>query len=200
MKDREQTLQTERSGFGFFDSIGKVANRIFDILIISILHVIVCLPIVTLGGAKTALCKVCRTWTDGEDATVRDYLRELKAEWKHGIVPGLLAALAAALLIVDVLICNGEGCPAILKVLTIGTVLIVSEIVEQMFLVNAVFEVSVGQMVKDACILSLLHPFRSLIAAVLSVVIWIPALKVYLIALVHRPTYRELRSQFQEAS
>ena len=69
----------------FTQQFAKISNRIFDIMVISVLHVLLCVPLITIGGAETALARVSMQWTPGEDASFVHYLRIFRTEWKNGI-------------------------------------------------------------------------------------------------------------------
>ena len=72
-----------------------------DILLLSILWLLCCLPVVTIGAATTALYDaVVHCFRRKESDYLARFFETFKAEWKHGILPTLLwgAVLTALIL------------------------------------------------------------------------------------------------------
>lgn len=183
----------------FTQTVGKISNRIFDIMVISVLHVLLCVPVITIGGAETALFRVGMQWTRGEDASFMDYLRIFCAEWKNGIRLGIFTLLVSALLVLDAGICAMELCPMPVRVFGMIAILFISSVIAQIFLCNAMFRVTATQAVRNACLLAVLHPLRNLITAVIAVLLWIPALRAWMIAKLNKRTYQDMRAAYEES-
>lgn len=177
-------------------SFGRAANRIFDLIVLSILQMLLYIPIVTIGGSKTAMYLICRRWSEGEDATIPDFLRSFKKEWKKAIPLSLITVGVATFAVVDLIIFKQAGCPALLRVLILAVVLFSGAVIEHCYMVNAIFMATTGQIVKDALIIALMHAFRSLLTAVIIALVAIPALKTHLIFLVNQKPYEKLRDSF----
>ncbi|MDO4487617.1 MAG: YesL family protein [Eubacteriales bacterium] len=183
---------------GFGEGLARGVNWVFDVIVVSLLHLICCIPLVTLGGAKTSLYKMVIRWQHGEDATVPDYLKELKNEFRSGIVPGLITIVADVILYIDMTIGLAEGTPLLIRVFTFVIVLYVTALIEQVYMVNANFKVTVGQLLKNALIITLLHPVRSLFTGIEASVILVPVIRTQLAAWINKKTYLELRERFRE--
>ena len=184
----------------FTQQFAKISNRIFDIMVISVLHVLLCVPLITIGGAETALARVSMQWTQGEDASFVDYLRIFRTEWKNGICLGLLTLLVSALLVFDARICGMELCPMPVRVFGIIAILFNSSIIAHIFLCNAMFKVTTMQAIKNACLLAVLHPLRNTITAIIAVLLWMPGLRSWLIAKLNKKTYQDIRATYEEST
>lgn len=185
-------MKAKKSMAGFMELYGRIVNRIFDGIVISAVHLLLCIPIITIGGAETALYTVCWQWGQGEDSSILDYFRVFRKEWKGGIAQGLLSFLAIAVLALDVMVCSVESCPVLMRAITVGVILFGGSVIAHGFLLNALFEGTVRRNVKNAVIIAVTYPFKNLITAAAAVLIWIPALRAYVIARVNRSTYSGL--------
>ena len=79
-----------------------------------------------------------------------------------------------------------------MRAITVGVILFGGSVIAHGFLLNALFEGTVRRNVKNAVILAVTYPFKNLITAAAAVLIWIPALRAYVIARVNRSTYSGL--------
>ncbi len=83
---------------GFFRFMGKV----FDMIVLDILTLIVCIPIVTIGPALTALYYVTlKIVRDEEGYVVRGFFKSFKQNFKQGFLLELIVAAAAIILYFD---------------------------------------------------------------------------------------------------
>ena len=75
-----------------------------DLLVLNLLAILCSLPIFTIGAAVTALDDVCfRMIRQEGSSVVRGYFHAFRANFKRGILLGLLFLAAAALLYFDYL-------------------------------------------------------------------------------------------------
>ena len=82
----------------FFTFMGKVC----DMMIISLLWFVCCLPIVTIGPATTALYYVMVKVIRRERGYVfREYCRSFKENFKVGTISGVILVLLAVILVID---------------------------------------------------------------------------------------------------
>lgn len=83
---------------GFFRFMGKV----FDMILLDILTLIVCIPVVTIGPALTALYYVTlKIVRDEEGYVVRGFFKSFKQNFKQGFLLELIVAAAAIILYFD---------------------------------------------------------------------------------------------------
>lgn len=77
----------------------RACGKIFDMVVLSALFCALCLPVVTIGPAVTALYyTVVKCVRRGESATYKNFFRAFKENFKVGAVSGVLVLLACALL------------------------------------------------------------------------------------------------------
>lgn len=90
---------------GFLHEDGPITSllsRLTDLLLVNVFWVICCLPIVTIGASTTAMYDVCmRLALHEEIGVIKTFFQSFIRHLKRGTLLFLLAALAAALLIID---------------------------------------------------------------------------------------------------
>lgn len=88
---------------GFFRFMGKVC----DMILLDILTLILCIPIVTIGPALTALFYVSmKIVRDEEGYVFRSFFKSFKQNFKQGFLLELAVIAAAAVLYVDLVVVN----------------------------------------------------------------------------------------------
>lgn len=77
----------------------RTCDKIFDVVVLSVLWAVLCLPVVTAGPATAALYyTVVKCIRRGEAGTYRNFFHAFKENFKVGAVSGVVAAGAGALL------------------------------------------------------------------------------------------------------
>lgn len=88
---------------GFFRFMGKVC----DMILLDILTLILCIPIVTIGPALTALFYVSmKIVRDEEGYVFRSFFKSFRQNFKQGVLLELAVIAAAAVLYVDLVVVN----------------------------------------------------------------------------------------------
>lgn len=83
---------------GFFRFMGKVC----DMILLDVLTLIVCIPIITIGPALTALYYVALKIVRNEEGYVfRSFFKSFRQNFKQGFLLELIIAICAAVLYVD---------------------------------------------------------------------------------------------------
>lgn len=83
-------------------------TRIFDALVATLLFVLCCLPVVTIGAALSAVyATMIRIAGDGCSSTVRCFFGAFKENFRQATILWLLALLAGAVVAADIVVCWG---------------------------------------------------------------------------------------------
>ncbi len=84
--------------FGFEGGFTRICSKIFDLMILSILWVICCIPLITIGDATSALYyAVVKSVKEDNGYAVKEFFRSFKRNFKSAVIIWLiLAAFFAA--------------------------------------------------------------------------------------------------------
>ena len=78
-----------------YDSpIIRFFERVFELIVINLLTLLLCLPLVTAGGAMTALYTTLFNMRQQKGRAVKGYFQAFKKEFKYALPLGLLCAAA----------------------------------------------------------------------------------------------------------
>lgn len=97
--------------FGIDGPVVAFLSRVMDIMILSILWLVCCLPIVTIGPSTAAMYYVAMNMaTNTDNGIVKSFFRSLKRNMKQGAAITLLLLVVAAILYFDYSVASGmEG-------------------------------------------------------------------------------------------
>ena len=155
----------------FFNTINPVADfivRLFDLIILSILWLICCLPIITIGTSTAAMYYVTMKMVRNEDnGIIRCFFRSFKANMKQGIIISLLFTIAGILLYFDWIFAFAvDGVLGfILRILFVVLTLLLSMVVVFTFPLQARFRNTMLNTLKNALLLAV-NNFKNTMVAV----------------------------------
>jgi len=90
---------------GFFNlenPVFQVLGKICDMLLVSIVYILLCIPIITIGPASTALYYVMVKVIRRERGYVfREFFRSFKLNFKKGAIVGILMLIVTVILVFD---------------------------------------------------------------------------------------------------
>lgn len=160
----------------FFRFMGKLG----DLVILSVLWLLCCLPVVTIGASTTALFYVARKIAAEEDyQTAKDFFRAFRRNWKQATQVWLLLLASGALFLADLLIglqtegAQGNLFRGIGGVLCILWLLVCGYV----FPLLARYEYKTGQLLRMAALMSIRRPLTSVMILLLT--LWLPLLLWY---------------------
>ncbi|MEI3847675.1 MULTISPECIES: YesL family protein [unclassified Microbacterium] len=151
----------------------RFLTRIADLMILNVLFIVTSLPIVTLGASLTALNFVTlRIASDTDRTIVGDYLRSFRQNFRQATLAGLVvgafaAALAAWYLVVTELVTAPVAQFALLAV-WYALAFLAAMAALYVFPYLASFEGTLGEVLRNARLLSLRHPLAPLAVLVLT--------------------------------
>lgn len=157
---------------GFF----RFLNKVFDILVLNLLTVLLCIPIVTAGPAFASLYYIMMKEVRNEEGyVVRPYFKFFKENFRQGFILELIVIAAAVIMTSDLYIMyqwtaqDSSFLLMALFALLVGFAVIVAVTAVFVFPMLAKFDNSIKGILKN----SLMMAFRHLPQAVAVVVIWV---------------------------
>jgi len=92
---------------GFFNlenPVFQLLGKVCDMLFVSVVYIVLCLPIVTIGPANTALYyAIVKVIRRERGYIFREFFRSFKLNFKRGAIVGILLTLAMIILGFDIL-------------------------------------------------------------------------------------------------
>ena len=81
----------------------RFVGKFFDACFLSVVYLIFCLPIFTIGAANTALYYVfLKLAKDEEGYLIRDFIKSFRQNFKQATIVGILLTIIGIILIVDI--------------------------------------------------------------------------------------------------
>ena len=139
-------------------------NSLANGMLINIVFLICCLPIVTIGAARTALFTVSFRWANQKEAGVARFFQAFLKNLKTSTIPWLLTLAGLAFLFYDIFLIRNNafaGGKICLAICVIAFVLL-GLVQSQMFLFHAKFSCTVRQLFVNSALVVLANPLRAL--------------------------------------
>lgn len=160
---------------GLDSGIIRFLNRVADIMAVNAAFLITCIPVFTYGPAKDALYACAMKWARKEEAGWSEYFRELKLNFRSGILPGLFMLLLTVIACADFLFAFSEYGNRFMRIIAVIVIIVLFPFEEQALLFMSCFGCTFRELLYNTLILCLSHPLRVLIGAVFMlgpVVLW----------------------------
>lgn len=151
---------------GFFNlenPVFQLLGKVCDMLFVSVLYIVLCLPIVTIGPASTALYyAIVKVIRRERGYIFREFFRSFKLNFKRGAIIGILLTIALIILGFDILYAWGLTEPdsnkgSLLMGVFIGIVFLVISFSIYVFPILSRFDMTVKQLFKAAVYMSMRH-------------------------------------------
>lgn len=144
-------------------------NTAADFILVNILFLICCLPVVTIGAARTALFSVGFVWINKDDGGVKEFLRAFRKNFRSCLLPWVFLLVCGLFLIFDIYICVKLPFPGSTVFLLVSVILLLFFLLfqTQIFPFCAKFNCTLRQLFGNAGLLMLAHPLRSIAILVL---------------------------------
>lgn len=153
----------------FFDMdspVMRFLNRMGDLMILNILMVICCIPIVTVGAAFTAMHYVLLKIVRGEEGyLIRGFFKSFRANFRQATLIWLMMLVVIAVYVGDSLIFNYSGLefPKALVIAVVAVAFLLLMMAVYVFPLQARFENSVKNTLKNAMILAFANLPRTIL-------------------------------------
>ncbi len=84
-------------------------NRVADLMILNIIYILVCIPVITIGPATTALYYVTLKMARNEESyIIRSFFRSFKLNFVQGLVMWIFDLVFAGIMVLDFMVMNGK--------------------------------------------------------------------------------------------
>ena len=157
----------------FFDSENPVMRflaRLVDLVALNVITILYSLPLITAGGALTAMNYVLlHLHRDEETYIFRMFRKSFRENFRQGIPEGLLVLAAVVITAVDMLALHGSESRTATMMMIVITVIAVMVFVMSvyMFALQSRYENTVAQTILNAARLTLTYLPRSAVMAVI---------------------------------
>ncbi len=147
----------------------RVLNRVADLMILNFLMIICCIPIITAGAAFTGMYYVLLKIVRGEEGyLIRGFFKSFKANFRQATLLWLMMLLVVAVYVGDCLIFNYSALefPKALIIAVVVVAMLLLMIAVYVFPLQARFENSIKNTLKNALILALVNLPRTILMIV----------------------------------
>ena len=153
--------------FNHDSPVMQFLDKITDLLILNFFFLLACIPVVTAGAAKTALCYSVAHLFHEEGHPIADFWRTFRAELKQAFFLFLIAAAGDALLITVILYyLRQQGSLAFVLLVVCAIAALVFLLAQSWFFrLQARFRNTVGGTVRNSFLIALSRPLRSALLA-----------------------------------
>lgn len=145
-------------------------SNLTDIVILNVICLICCIPVVTIGPAVTAMHYVTLKMVKDENGyIVKNFFKSFKENFRQAFIAWLIFLLITVVFILDFKILQSMGINEnkILSIVVGAIYLFSSMTAMYVFPILSRFSNSLGQTIKNAFFMSILHIFKTLIMAVI---------------------------------
>ena len=155
----------------FLNALGKV----FDLLVLSLMWLVLCLPIITIGPASTAFYyTVVKVIRRDRSYLFKEFFRSFKLNFKQGVIVTLIYVVLAVLMVIDIdfaiqLTQDGSKIGSILYGVFIAEAVFVIFTLVYIFPVLSRFTVTIKHLFKWSFFMSVKHLGWTVLLAVLFV-------------------------------
>lgn len=158
--------------------IMKALTIAADLLILNLLTMVLCIPIITMGPAVTAMNDIVIHIVRGEEGyTVKPYFQSFKANFKQGMILGLIPVAAAGILYLDYLAARMYIPIMRAPIIAIGVIILA--IAFYAFGMLARYENTLRGTMKNAAMLAVGNFPRTLFMVVCAVGLWLVCIHFY---------------------
>lgn len=134
-------------------------NKLTDIVILNLFFIILCIPVVTIGAATTALYYVCVKMVKNEESYIwKDFFKSFAQNFKQATIIWLINLVAIGIFVTDIAILSGGALANVSRALFIAILivgLILVSIMLYVYPMQSHFYNSVPNTIKNAFILSI---------------------------------------------
>ena len=153
-------------------TFSRIMNRFADLVILNVLYFVSCIPIVTVGAARTALFDVCyRFNTPEENSVPKTYWAAFRSNFKQATGLWLLLGFFEVTAVVDaVILFHAKGTIHPLMLAALLALLLVLVVEAMIFPLISRFQNTWGASLKNALLLSIAQFPKVLLLGILEVV------------------------------
>jgi uncharacterized membrane protein YesL len=161
--------------FNMDNPLFSILSKICDMLFISIAYIFLCIPIITIGPATTALYySVVKVIRRERGYMFREFFKSFKLNFKRSAIVGVILTIMFIILGYDLVYAYGLTAPdstqgSLLMGVFIGLTFLVSAFTIFVFPVLSRFDMTVKQLIKAAIYMSMRHIHFSILMIIVNV-------------------------------
>lgn len=156
--------------FRWDNPIMQKITKVGNLILLNILWILCSLPLITMGAATTALYStVFQYQTQEEDAVFKPFFRAFSKNFKQSTLLWLLMLAILALMLFNIRFLFALGAETLIGIVIIVSCAIFLLILPQLLPQIARFETTLGAVIKNAALLTVLHMPSAFLMAALNV-------------------------------
>mgnify|MGYP002409323948 CR=1 FL=1 len=159
--------------FSIDSKFSQVMSRLFDLMILNLIFIVMCIPIVTIGANVTAMYYVTIKMVRNEDSyTFKSYWKSFKENFKQSTIIWLILLVAGLFLISDIYLVNNVMTGAItnIKYIFFFLLMVYFFVMLYVFPSQSRFYNTIKHTLKNSLLFSIRHlPYTILMLAVIVV-------------------------------
>ncbi|NLK03007.1 MAG: DUF624 domain-containing protein [Clostridiales bacterium] len=165
--------------FNLDNPLFSILNKICDMLFVSIIYIILCLPIFTIGPATTALYyAVVKVIRRERGYISREFFRSFKLNFKRGTIVGLVLTLLFIILTFDLIYAYGLTAPdsnkgSLLMGVFIGITFLLVCFTIYVLPVLSRFDTTIKQLIRTTVYMSMRHMGSTILMVIASALVYI---------------------------
>lgn len=164
-----------RNLFNLENPLFSTLSKIFDLLIISIAYIFLCIPIVTIGPANTALYyTVVKVIRRERGYVFREFFKSFKLNFKRAAIVGVILTIVFAILAFDLIYAYGaaknDSKGSIMMGVFIGITFLTIAFSVYVFPVLSRFDMTIKQLVRAAAFMSMRHILFTILMILVNVI------------------------------
>ena len=163
------------SFFSLDSKFSQIMGRVFDLMMLNIIFLIMCIPIVTIGASTTALYTVMLKLVRNEEGYIfRSFFRAFKENFKQSTLIWLIIAAFSVVWWLDFRIAGmmGAGAGEVLRIIFLIVGFLLLSVTIYVFPLTARYENKISATFKNALILTIAKlPYTLLMVAVVVVAV-----------------------------
>ncbi len=158
--------------FDFDNPIYIFFERVADIVLLNLVWLACCVPVITIGASTTAMLSVAFAMARGERVSIfKEFFAAFRSNFKQSTLIFLIVSAIGGLLWLDLLFWSARSSQLaqIFQIVTVGLLIPYLFLLIYVFSVQAFFENSLKNTLKNSLLMAFAHPIASLQLALLLV-------------------------------
>lgn len=147
------------SFFSLDSKFSQIMSRVFDLMVLNIIFLIMCVPIVTIGANFTAMYYVTLKMIKNEETYIfRTYWKSFRENFKQATAIWLIMLAALIVLILDLmLVINMSGAVTYLRFVFLVLICFEAMVLSYVFPVLSRFDNTVKNTIKNSMLMAIRH-------------------------------------------
>ena len=169
-----------KSIFSYDSKLMTILNNLADLMFVNLLFILCCIPVVTIGAARSALHSVAAQWMNKDHAGGREFMKAFWENLRYATLPWLVMLVIGAVLVWEAVLLNTYTIPAqgLVWAFFYLMAFVYLLTLTHVFHIPARFNSTMGQSLKSALLLGLGNLVPTVFCAALGTIPFIILFKV----------------------